>query len=191
MKLWVHIHEYLTDTWIVAPWTVFSTVSPCKVASPHCTVLCQQLYAEHDIPPVHFFPPCLFTPCARSVLQQRHHTAPHTCVILRPRGPTLPCSPVPAPTAQRQLRASIAFPAPGCPLVMYPTCHRAALPQQQGRTGAPSGQQHRRCWGWKKVKKNGKREKEINEGRVPCGYCHVPICFKSHVLRFFWTGNGD
>lgn len=119
---------------------------------------------------------CLFMPRAHSV----PHGSPHLrdSALLWSHTSLLP-------TAQCQLRASIALPAPGCPLVMYPMCHWAALHQQQGRTGAPSGQQHGRCWGWKKVKKNGEGE---NKRRGPCGYCHVLIYFKSRVLRLFLNG---
>lgn len=167
--LWGHIHEYLTDTWPVSPWAVFSTASPCKVASPHCTVLSASSPMRSTLPLCTVFlcaTQCLFTPCAHCCPTASATTwLPTLSMHLHHSAPTPPLLPSASPYSTAQLRASIALAAAGCPLVKYPTHHRAALHQQQRRTGAASGQQHRGCWGWKKAKKGGKREKEENKGR--------------------------
>lgn len=131
-------------------------------------------------------------PCALFLLRlfvPRAHSVPHGSPHLRDSALLWSHTSL-LPTAQCQLRASIALPAPGCPLVMYPACHWAALHQQQGRTGAPSGQQHGRCWGWKKVKKNGEGEKKIKgEGLVVTATCWSTL--NPAFSGSFWMGNGD
>ena len=159
------------------------------------SALCQQPHAEHNISPVHCtVQHSAFSCPVHTAVPQPvpPHGSPHLACICTAVLPHLPGSPVLAHTVQPQLRASIALAAPGCPLVKYPTHHRAALHQQQKRTGAASGQQHSNTGDAEAGKKQRKvergRRKKIRAGKGPCGYCHVPICFKSCVLRLFLNG---
>lgn len=109
MMLWGHIHEYLTNTWSVAPQSVFSTASPHEGASH--SALCQQSHVKHNSP-VH---PLLcdtvpFPPCARCCPTANATTQLScTCTSWAPQ-----CQLNSAPSA---------LPAPGCPLLKCPTCH--------------------------------------------------------------------
>lgn len=117
------LHSFSTQR-SIPEWSL--PAAPCKARFLCTTFLC------NTVP----FPPCAHCcPTASATTQ-----LPSRGMYLH-----LLCSPVPADTAQPQLSIPIALPAPGCPLLKCPTCHRAGLQQQQRTTGAAGGQQYRGC----------------------------------------------
>lgn len=167
--LWGHIHEHLTNTWFVAPQSVFTTGSPHKGASH--SALCQQSCVKHDSPvplscATHSAFPTLCTARATTQLPTPH-TYLHLLLI------------------QQSLNSvSIALSAPGCALLKCPT--KLLSISSRGQQGQLVGSNTGGAGVGKKQRKVERgRRKKIRAGRGLFDCSQMLIWFKSCTLRFF------